>query len=354
MRCPDPRSRRQASIGLGLIELMVAIAISLVLVLAATSVYLASRTTQRSIDGASAAQEVGAFAVRLIGRDLMNAGFWPAARVENAALTNVVPGYINVTAPPRPAYDFGLFGCEGAVFDVATGTCPTPVPGAPDTLVVAYFTSDPIGAAIGLRTDCQGNDVAVAAINAARQGAVLPGRPPEKPLFVANHYTLVGGPARLGGIAEDVTERGLSRPVLSLGCNGIGSHATWDGTVWQAVVAGLDDLQFTYGVYAATSVGPGVATRTPDRFFRADEVGALPTLDIDGQATPPWARVSAVRVCLVARTVDAGTALPAATNVPRTYRGCDGRDVALPDTDRDVRRTFVQVFGVRNRQGLTY
>jgi hypothetical protein len=61
-----------------------------------------------------------------------------------------------------------------------------------------------------------------------------------------------------------------------------------------------------------------------------------------------------VRVCLVARTVDAGTALPAGTHMPRTYRGCDGRDVVLPDTDRDVRRTFVQVFGVRNRQGLTY
>ena len=68
--------------GLTLVELMIALAISMVLVLAATSMYLATRESQRSVDQASAAHEAAAYTLRTLGRELMNAGFFPAAPEE--------------------------------------------------------------------------------------------------------------------------------------------------------------------------------------------------------------------------------------------------------------------------------
>ena len=67
--------------GLTLIELMVAMAISLIIVVAAAYVYLASRESQRAIDRSSNSRETGAFIIQMLGRDIMNAGFYPANMV---------------------------------------------------------------------------------------------------------------------------------------------------------------------------------------------------------------------------------------------------------------------------------
>ena len=67
--------------GLTLIELLVAMAISLVIVVAAAYVFLASREAQRAIDRNSGSRETGAFVIQTIGRELMNAGFYPATMV---------------------------------------------------------------------------------------------------------------------------------------------------------------------------------------------------------------------------------------------------------------------------------
>lgn len=61
--------------GLTLVELMVAVAINLVLVLAATLLYLNTRSTQKMVDEKSAVSETGQFALALLGRELTLAGF---------------------------------------------------------------------------------------------------------------------------------------------------------------------------------------------------------------------------------------------------------------------------------------
>jgi type IV pilus assembly protein PilW len=329
--------------GVSLVELMVAVAISLVLVLAATAAYLGTRDTQRTIDGANAAHESGVFALRLIGRELMNAGFWPSVRPADPARANVRADYENITG--FAAYATGLFGCEGGVFDIATRTCPDPVAGAPDSLVVGYFTNDAMGAGVGQRADCEGVDVgtAGATFNAGRQGAGPAGQPPALPLFIANHYTLVGGPAGRAGVTEAVTVEGRTANTFSLGCSGNGDG----GTGWNAIVSGLEDLQLTYGVFTD-------ATRTPARFHTAAEVNALGDATIDGVVMPAWARVSAVRVCVIARTFESPAALATTAAAPRTFEDCDGVAVAQAVGDRSLRKTYVQVFGVRNRQTTTY
>ncbi len=330
--------------GLGLVELLVALAISLVIVLAATSVYVGTRSTQRSIDGANAAHEAGLAALRLIGRDLANAGFYPTVRVESAANVNTLQGYLNITG--RAAYETGIFGCEGAVFDIATGTCPAATAGAADTLVVGYFTNDAFGSgSVGQRTDCEGTDVNsnVARFNGARFAAGAVNTPPTLPLFIGNHYTLVGGAANRAGVNEAVTLEGRAVSTFSLGCIGTGSG----GTDWRALVQGLDDLQFRYGVFQDVS-------RTPARFHTAAEVNALANVTIDGVVFAPWARVSAVRVCVIARTFEAPAALGSAAATPRQFENCDGTLTDQAAGDLSLRKTYVQVFGLRNRQTTTF
>jgi type IV pilus assembly protein PilW len=336
-------ARRGAEAGLSLVELLVASAISLLTVLAATSVYLATRDTQRTIDEANAAHESGAYALRQIGRELMNAAFYPAVRIENAALANVMSEYTNITG--RAAYDVGLFGCEGGVFDLTAGTCPTPVAGQPDSLVVGYFTSDAFGTAVGQRADCQGNDVgaATAQFNVGRLGPGAAGVPPLLPLFVANHYTLVGGANNRAGVNEAVTVDGRTVNTFSLGCSGNGSNVF----SWTPLVSGLEDLQLSYGVFTDN-------TRQPRQYFNADAIAALGTITIDGVPMAGWQRVSSVRVCVVARSFQTPAAIGSQAGQLRQFQDCNGNNVDQPLTDRSLRKTYVQVFGVRNRQNATY
>ena len=320
--CTRRRVGRQ--LGLSLVEFMVSIAISMVLVLAAASLYLATRESQRSIDQASSAHEAGAYALRLIGRDLVSAGFYPAVRPASADLVNVLPAYTNITG--KSAYEFGIFGCDGARLDPASRTCGTSTSGAPDTLVIGYFSDDSFGTSIGQRADCTGNDAAAAAENAGRVGTGGASAPPSLPLFVANHYTLA---------ATTMTIDGRSVATRSLACLGNGAVAAG----YQVMSAGLDDLQFTYGVFSEGS-------RVPKRFYTAGEVNALGDVAIDGEVLRPWARVVAVRVCVIARTYEARAALTS-----DTYEDCNGVQKA---GDGSLRKTYTQVFGIRNRQGRTY
>lgn len=316
------RGRRQQ--GLSLVEFMVAITISMVLVLAAASMYLATRESQRSIDQASSAHEAGAYALRLIGRDILNAGFYPAVRPASADQANLPSAYLNITG--KTAYEFGVFGCEGAAFNPTSRTCGTAVSGAPDTLVVGYFSDDSFGISMGQRADCTGNDVAAAAENASRVGTGGASAPPSQPLFVANHYTLVGTTMNIDG---------RSLATRSLACLGNGAAAAG----YQPLSAGIDDLQFTYAVFADGS-------RVPERFYTASEVNALDTLSIDGEVLRPWARVVAVRVCVIARSYEARAAL-----TTDTYEDCNG---AQKPGDGSLRKTYTQVFGLRNRQTRSY
>ena len=315
------RLRRRG--GFTLVELMVSITISLVLVLAATAMYLATRESQRNIDQASAANEAGGYALRTIGRELMNAAFYPAVRTESVAQANVLTSYTNPTTVA--AYNVGVFGCEGAKFNPGTGACDATVAGAPDSLVVSYFTNDAFGTSVGQRADCTGNDVGTATINLGRVGAGG-SLPPSQPLFVANHYAL-----------EDTTMSVEGRAVStrSLACNGNGSGSI----LYQQLLSGIDNLQLSYAVF-------NDPTRTPSRYYTANQINALANATIDGEVLTPWARVIAVRVCVIARTYESAASISAGR-----YENCAG---TLQAGDGTLRKTYVQVFGLRNRQSATY
>jgi type IV pilus assembly protein PilW len=316
--------------GVTLIELMVALTVSLVLVLAAVALYASTNSSQRTLDEVSAANEGGAFALRTLGRDLANAGFYPAVRGENPADLNVTSGYINVTG--LSAYATGLFGCEGAVFNPTAGTCGTPVAGAADSLVIGYFSSDAFGTYVGQRADCEGNDIALAAVNNTRKGSPPAGAPPTQPVFGVNVYRLT--------TAQSTTLNGRTVTTKSLACDGNGDT----NTTATSLVSGIDDLQLSYGVF-------GDVNRVPARFYTATEVNGLSNVTISGRSMAPWERVAAVRVCVIARTFQIATAQNAS---PPTYVDCAGVTQTNATGDNSIRKTYVQTFGVRNRQSATY
>ena len=354
--------------GLTLIELMVAMAISLVIVIAAAYVYLGSRESQRAIDRSSNSQETGAFVLQMIGREVMNAGFYPA----NVAPIPVDPTQQGMydTYPPLPAttrvktdwqdpdnkwppvaFRSAIYGCAGGKFDVATSTCPATDSAKPDTLVINAFTSDTAAmGSTGRRLDCTGADVAPVAAggdpsNAERKkntgGApptsphtgIDPELPPQLPVFVSNRFAL--NDTKISVENVDVNTR-------SLACSGNGRspHGTADATAYEPIMPGVEDMKFTYGVYT------GDASLTPARFYTATEVNALSNEIINGVNLTPWQRVTAVRVCVLTRTLGGNVRIADKSGALRTYVDCSGNTKNQPTGDMITRH--VEVFGLRN------
>lgn len=64
--------------GLTLVELMIAMAIGLAIVIAATVIYVTTAKNQRALERKSSSLESGDFCVEAAGKEIMNAGFYPA------------------------------------------------------------------------------------------------------------------------------------------------------------------------------------------------------------------------------------------------------------------------------------
>jgi type IV pilus assembly protein PilW len=157
--------------------------------------------------------------------------------------------------------------------------------------------------------------------------------PPQLPVFVSNRFALNDTTVSIEN--GDVVTRSLS-------CSGNGSspHGTANAAAYQPIMQGVEDLRFTYGVYT------GSATLTPSRFYTATEVNALVNETINGVLLTPWQRVTAVRVCVLTRTLGGNTRIADDASSPRTYLDCAGTSKNQPKGDTITRH--VEVFGLRN------
>ena len=305
--------------GLTVIELMVALVIGLVISIVASAVYLGTRSATVATQSVSDQNETGQLALDLLGREIKKAGFFPAQF--GSAAQPLLPGsFVNTKDPTKPAFDQGVFGCEGAAFDPSGKVCGAAAAGAPDGLVINYMSAPEFGddAAVGNHRDC---NRATASSDAANAAAVAANRP----LFVSNRFSLVS--------TSYTAASGRAIDTFSLACHGNGDDTAAAATPH---LAGVEDLVLSYGVWGTSN------QQTPNRYYTATEVGALPV--VDGQT--PWQRVSSIRVCLVVRTPDAVRLGEGST--ARTFTNC--RDVVetLADTDRTLKRRFERVFAARN------
>jgi len=359
--------------GFSLVEFMVAMAISLVVVAAASAVYLNTSQTQKVLTDRQNLFDGARVAMDMIGRDLENAGYYPAdfsPELEDWVQTVNVVGYQQPCFNPRPdpgsnkyqpsfcpfsdppAFNEAVFGCTGqkltrtgtdAAVAYACGNLPTGVTGTDvDGLVVNYFTTDAASLSIGQRGDCEGADVARDAIN-SRNGIGSSAAPtrikgnselkltdeinttpkkmletvPDQPLFVSNRYS-----------ANLVTETidGQTITSYSLACDGNGNDndaSAAAASAAQPMVSGISQLKFQYRQQDPASVSGN------SQYFSASGV-------------TKWANVNAVRVCILARSSS-----PAA-NLPK-YKLFDCNGEEWEYTDRFQRKVFTQVFALKNK-----
>lgn len=340
--------------GLTLIELMVAMVIGLLIVIAVTAIYLSTAKNQRALERKSASEENGAYALQMLGRDIMNAGFYPA-NFPPQTMESTQQGMYDTYPPlesskrkitdwqnsaanwPPTAYMTGVYGCDGGEFDVKTATCPTAEASKPDSIVINYFASDAMADG-GMRKDCTGSSVDNDPSNAGRvSGKKDKNIPPILPLFVSNRYAI-------RDLKNFVDKNDVS--TKSIACSGNGMNRFGDLSSYQPILTGMLDLQFLYGVYSSD------ASLMPDRFYTAKEVSDMLPVKIMGQNYTGWQRVTSVKVCILSASQGGGVRLDDKTGQVKTYANCDDQQIAQP-AGQWVNR-FVQIFGVRNGLKQSY
>lgn len=335
--------------GLTLVELMVAIALNLLVILAVSMLYLNTRSTQKTVDQRAALLESGQQVLEQLGRDVANAGFYPAVSTEAAVaggadLSNVLMGFSGATDSAHmnlpDAYRFGIYGCTGQTFDTNGNGCAAQLTGVragSDALVVSYFTNDTFSLDVGNRSDCTHADAANDATynKAERVGSVTTTATdangqktststprtqnddlvPNAPILVINRYFLdVGGNGN-----------------TSLWCRGNGRPVPVE------LIPNVEQITVRYGV-----MGSGSAA--PVKYMTAADLSASRAQVLDGVSYEPWERVVSVRLCVMVRS-DPQTRLNEATSA--TVTDCAGNSVTQPAGVSF--RTFSQVFGVKNR-----
>ena len=333
-------------------------ALTLVLVGGAIFIYLGTRDNQKAQERITESAETGALALAMLGRELANAGYYPStmpptSKTNTKQILNAYPPNNWVflpttpTAPTPVAFLSGVYGCDSAKFNAINSACDSTATGAADSIVINYFTSDAMGSAVGQRRDCTGADVGNDPVNSVRKLNATTkledvNLPPQLPLFVSNRYAL----NTTNSAANKVEVDKQTVNVKSLACNGNGK--TSQDIIFQPLLAGLEDMQFTYGVYStATSL-------VPDRFYTATDVSTLTNLTIDGVIKKPWDRVVAVRVCLLSKTIGGSPKIEDKASALRTYTDCNETTQTQAATDKNIYKRFVQTFGLRNQLTQAY
>lgn len=280
----------RTQLGLTLIELMISMVIGLVLVLFVGTLFLTSKASFRLNDDNARLQEDASYALNLIGRNLMQAGYGNVVSSTTTDFTN-----------PDGTAAQGLKGCDNGFkspiaapidFDCATTGNPS--------MQISYRVEDAYDADTGAGADCNGQ-------NASKEPGIL-----AKGIVVNRFFLSI--------------KAGDTAP--SLYCNGNGG--TVAGTVSQPVLGGVEGMTVLYG--ADTN-----GTFTPDQYLNAAGVEALP---LSATNKKDWNQVVSVQVCLLVSSANN------VTNGNHSYVDCAG--AAQTATDNKLRRAFTKVFTLRN------
>jgi len=285
--------------GFTLIELMVSVTIGLILLLFLSSLYFNSRASSRLNDDNARIQEDGRYALSLIGRNLMQAGF---GHMQTGNTTDFPP-----QSPTELAKLKGLTGCSyGFATPLAKlPTCaavPVPAPssiGGPSAFTVAY-TSEPYSDATnisGAGTDCSGTQ----AFNAtSTQGGVV----------INSFY--------------------LDSATKTLYCKGYAGAGTP-----QPILSNVDNMLVTYGIDTGNRYAPTKSTTD------AAEAGAADA--INGNNKVGWDRVVTVTVCLEMHSTN--NVVTGSTG--QSYYKCNATTPTVA-SDRLLHTTMTRVFTLRN------
>ena len=305
--------KRQAASqkGYTLVELMVSLAVGVMVMGAAAAAYLSISESQRSLTEKSYAAESARFAMETLGREIQNAGFYPINEVTSTSpLTpqSAVPiGSFATAAESNPATSpehlrSPVFGCSSKKIDATktTSVCVAHTSYSPavdaDTLVASYYTDDNFGKDRGNNTDCaRATPAAVSGSNG-------------KLFFISNSYTLTPVTLKL---------EGNTIKTFGLACAGSASPVN----NYVPLITGIEQLRLSYLVQSETTA----------QFKTADSVLAT-----------EWNKVIAVKVCLVARSLQ-NVRLQASN-----YSFKDCSDATQTFANGIERKRYTQIFAVKN------
>ncbi|AIY43278.1 Type IV fimbrial biogenesis protein PilW [Collimonas arenae] len=289
-------ARRTGMHGFTLVELMVSLVIGLLLLLFLSSLYFNSRSSSRLNDDNARIQEDGRYALALIGRNLMQAGF---GNMQSGTTTDF---------PPASDPDLkGLTGCNyGFVTPVAVrpvcAAAPVPAPSdisGPSAFTVSYTTEPYYDATniSGAGTDCSGTQ----AVNASStQGGIV----------INNFY--------------------VDTKTSTLYCRGnAGTRAP------QPVLSNVDNLLITYDLDTGNQYAPVQSTTDATVAGTADA--------INGNNKVGWDRVVTVTVCLEMH----GTNRVVSGATGQSYYKCNATKPTVA-SDRFLHTTMTRVFTLRN------
>ena len=321
---------RASQAGRTLIELMIAMAIGLVIVIGVSSLYLSSSGLSRTSNQISTAEQGGQLALLLIGDSMKRAAYGEIIGSDYASQGQTLMDGVH------------LAGCTGTTF-----TDPFPAyvaPPAPQTPPDLNCTVASGGDSIYVRYQgapvvAQMLPAAAAAISMRDCGASL-----------ANQNQVLSSLQLRAGA-------GLERPIVTnvfrrdpvnntLDCAGYGAAAFQ--TLLQNVVEFRVFYRFDDAAYLAGS--SGVTNAVP---FGGEVLDAA-AINAKAGAVDPWNYVVAAMVCLTVQTDEIGVGTsPTNTTAPRcpatAAEAETGLNLVTTTTDGRLRRTFSQVFTLRNR-----
>ena len=335
------RPRRQlvshSALGFSLIELMVSLTIGLVIAIAAMSAYLGASSSSKMSDSQSRMNEDAQAALNVLAQQIRMAGTNPVQRANpfghnpvydktyvGGAVTAYASGATTTYSVSSGPSAFAIRGCDGTFSNMTAtsttsldllATCGTST--LPDSIAVSYeadrYNTVPSGTA---PSDCVGSAIPTT-VNA----------------------TFTTGPATTASfsVADNRFYIAPSSGITSLMCKGIGSVA-------QALVENVEDMQLTYGTVSATSTS---TTATVAGYLTAYQLVTDTTSPGLGDLTinERWGKVLSVRICIVVRSES-----PVVTDAASArYDDCQGNhNVSAPDLR--LRRAYSTTVVLRNRR----
>ena len=329
--------------GFSLIELMVALTIGLLISIAAFSAYLGAAGASRIADAqgrmnedAQAALSILTQQLRMLGNNPSQAGRTDQYRHNpvykpHASTTFVITSPLTFT----PSF-YSIRGCDGTFSNITTATsldnlsyskCATTISASPDSIAISYeadnFNTIPTTA--NLPTDCLGNKLtAIAATLPTTNGAGV----------ITNSY------ANYAVADNRFYINSSASMVPSLYCKGNGGASTT-----QPLVENIEDLQFTYGTLATSTLAASAATAGVAGYLRADEVVSLSSTSATPDDAARWSKVISVRICVLVRS----EAPVVSDSASARYLKCDG-SVETSPPDLRLRRAYFATVLLRNRR----
>ncbi len=299
LQAPSARGRQR---GLSLVELMISITLGMVAVAGAISIYLANRSSYKTIEGAARLQENARFAVEFLGRDLREAGGIVCGG--NLVQENVVLADYPSSTHWWSDWSAGLTGYDGGSTFVAqtTGTNSGDQKSGTDAIVVwsastaspsvisAYdagtstFTVYPAQTATSGKVFTACDDTRVSTFTLAQDASTTTVQADQAPTNAI----------KTGGFVNQLN--------ASAWYIGVGGSSSSTYSLWRA---GLVSAQSTAALSAPAQEILENVTNMQITYLQGDGNGTPTDTDyVDASTVTSWANVLAVRVVLTLATPD--------------------------------------------------